>query len=136
MRVHRPLQYLLLLTPLLVLGAYGWGGAPAPGPPPAGGPDGAKKGGLTKYYFGVGSCNGAGCHTSPDRNIKPGPVLARCTEAETWLKEDRHRGAHAVLKGKLARRMGELLHPRYKKEVWEEPACVSCHGLVAGEKSP
>src|SRR5262249_43633067 len=45
-------------------------------------------------------------------------------------------GAHAVLKGKLARRMGELLHPRYKKEVWEEPACVSCHGLVAGEKSP
>jgi len=67
--------------------------------------DEGKKANLEEVYYGVGSCSNAGCHGgSPPmkwvKDAKSGKqldLLARCTEANLWTKNDKHADAWNVL---------------------------------------
>jgi hypothetical protein len=95
---------------------------------PAG--DGDKpKAGPTRLNFGVSAC--AGCHTTPTQVQGDPPLLCRCDEVKRW-GDDKHKDAYLALKGDRAREMGKLLG--YKRPVYEEADCLSCHAAAVEDK--
>jgi hypothetical protein len=88
------------------------------------------KDGPTRLYYGVSAC--AGCHTERAQVRGDPPVLCRCDEAKRWAAEDKHKDAYLGLKGDRAKRMGELLG--YKRPVYEEAECLSCHAVAVDDK--
>lgn len=73
----------------------------------------------TFRYLGVGSCAAQACHGGIGEADKPG------CEYTTWVSRDPHAGAHALLLGDDARRIGKNLRIPHPENA---AACLACHG--------
>lgn len=96
------------------------------------------KGKLIKLEFGVGGCDGEGCHGKKEPKI--GEEITRFNELTTWKEKDKHADAYKVIdtdsadKTKVARaiRMEKILQvskgdKNYK--VNKDPDCLACHAV-------
>jgi len=88
---------------------------------------GAAKPGM---YHGPGSCAASSCHG----NVQP-QKLTRVLQNEysTWIGQDKHSNADAVLSNDVSKRMGVILHTKDAKgnpaPPSEAPKCLACHAL-------
>jgi hypothetical protein len=114
MGVRRRAQFwILLLTGLIVsLANLEFPAAQAPSPP---------------SYTGPGSCAASSCHGSV-RPVAGSRILQ--TEYTTWVVQDKHAQATAVLGNNVSQRMAKILGlPRADTA----PKCLACHALDVPE---
>src|SRR6266852_4395958 len=73
-------------------------------------------------YTGPGSCASSSCHGG----VQPrNDTSVLQNEYSTWVVQDKHTRALAVLGNDVAQRMGRIL----KLQPEKEPRCLACHSL-------
>ena len=98
---------------------------------PADMPANAKPG----LYHGPGSCAASSCHG----NVQP-QTQTRVLQNEfsTWIGQDKHANAYAVLSNPVSKRMGAILKTTNAQgqpaPPSEAPKCLACHALYVPDK--
>jgi hypothetical protein len=78
--------------------------------------------GAAGHYVGVASCVNSGCHGST-QPLNTTRVLQN--EYYTWLNNDKHARAYAILFDARSARIAKNM--RLKKKAYEEAICLDCH---------